>query len=43
MLQVPLLKAMLERNLIKHATLSVGDVLQVWHRGKPFDLKVRRR
>lgn len=31
---------MLEQNLGKHATLSVGDVLQVWHRGKPFELKV---
>lgn len=40
MVQVPHIKAMLEQNLGKHATLSVGDVLQVWHRGKPFELKV---
>ena len=40
--QVPELKAMLEMNLHNHATLTVGDVLQVWHRGKVFDIKVGR-
>ena len=38
--QVPELKAMLEMNLHNHATLSVGDLLQVWFRGKCFDLRV---
>jgi hypothetical protein len=31
---------MLEMNLHNHATLTKGDLLQVWHRGRPFDLRV---
>eukprot|EP00624_Nannochloropsis_granulata_P000326 evm.model.NODE_11280_length_14553_cov_26.447674.3 len=38
--QVPELKGMLEMNLLKHSTLTKGDLLQVWYRGKCFDLKV---
>lgn len=37
---VPELKGMLEMNLQNHATLSEGDVLQVWYRGRCFDLRV---
>ncbi|CAM9299038.1 unnamed protein product [Discosporangium mesarthrocarpum] len=38
--QVSELRAMLEHNMRNHATLSVGDRLQVWRRGKEFSLKV---
>lgn len=34
------IRAMLEHNMRKHATLTVGDILTVWHRGKAFDLTV---
>lgn len=38
--QVSELRAMLEHNMQKHATLTVGDRLSVWRRGKEFGLKV---
>lgn len=40
--QVSELRAMLEDNLRNHATLTVGDRLSVWQRGKEFSLKVMR-
>lgn len=33
-------KAMLEENLRFHSTLSVGDLLTVWYRGVPHNLRV---
>jgi len=39
--QVPELKHTLEMNMSQHATLTKGDFLQVWYRGKPHDLKVK--
>lgn len=39
--QVSELRAMLEHNMRNHATLSVGDRLTVWRRGKEFGMKVR--
>lgn len=39
--QVSELRAMLEHNMRNHATLTVGDHLSVWRRGKEFSLKVR--
>lgn len=41
--QVSELRAMLEHNMRNHATLTVGDRLTVWRRGKEFSLKVRLR
>ncbi|CAM9992592.1 unnamed protein product, partial [Hapterophycus canaliculatus] len=38
--QVSELRAMLENNMRNHATLTVGDHLSVWRRGKEFSLKV---
>lgn len=38
--QVSELRAMLEHNMQKHATLTMGDRLSVWRRGKEFGLKV---
>ncbi|CAN0574164.1 unnamed protein product, partial [Ectocarpus sp. 12 AP-2014] len=38
--QVSELRAMLEHNMRNHATLTVGDHLSVWRRGKEFSLKV---
>ncbi|CAM9750349.1 unnamed protein product [Chrysoparadoxa australica] len=38
--QVGEIRAMLEHNLRHHATLTLGDTVQVWHRGKEFDLEV---
>ena len=40
--QVSELRAMLENNMRNHATLTVGDHLSVWRRGKEFSMKVRR-
>lgn len=39
--QVSELRAMLENNMRNHATLTVGDRLSVWRRGKEFSMKVR--
>lgn len=39
--QVSELRAMLEHNMQKHATLTVGDRMSVWRRGKEFGLKVK--
>lgn len=39
--QISELRAMLEQNMRNHATLTVGDRLSVWRRGKEFNLKVR--
>lgn len=39
--QVSELRVMLEHNMRNHATLTVGDRLSVWQRGKEFSLKVR--
>lgn len=39
--QVSELRAMLEHNMRNHATLTVGDRLSVWRRGKEFSMKVR--
>ena len=39
--QVSELRATLEHNMRNHATLTVGDNLSVWRRGKEFSLKVR--
>lgn len=39
--QVSELRAMLEHNMRNHASLTVGDHLSVWRRGKEFSLKVR--
>jgi hypothetical protein len=39
--QIPGLKATLEMNLRHHATLTEGDLLPVWFRGKCYDVKVR--
>lgn len=39
--QVSELRAMLEHNMRNHATLTVGDHLSVWRRGKEFSVKVR--
>lgn len=39
--QVSELRAMLEHNMRNHASLTVGDRLSVWQRGKEFSLKVR--
>lgn len=39
--QVSELRAMLEHNMRNHATLTVGDRLSVWRRGKEFSVKVR--
>lgn len=33
-------KLMLEDNLKHHSTLTVGDVVKVWHRGQKYTLKV---
>ena len=33
-------KLCLEENLRKHSTLSLGDALTVWYRGKSYDLEV---
>ncbi len=33
-------KRCLEENLRYHATLTVGDILTVWYRGKPHEMKV---
>lgn len=38
--QVSELRAMLENNMRNHATLTVGDHVSVWRRGKEFSLKV---
>lgn len=38
--QISELRAMLEQNMRNHATLTVGDRLSVWRRGKEFNLKV---
>lgn len=38
--QVSELRAMLENNMRNHATLTVGDRLSVWRRGKEFGMKV---
>eukprot|EP00903_Cladosiphon_okamuranus_P008453 g8122.t1 len=38
--QVSELRAMLESNMRNHATLTVGDRLSVWRRGKEFSMKV---
>lgn len=38
--QVSELRAMLEHNMRNHATLTVGDSLSVWRRGKEFSMKV---
>eukprot|EP00752_Nemacystus_decipiens_P010392 g9261.t1 len=38
--QVSELRAMLENNMRNHATLTVGDRLSVWRRGKEFSMKV---
>jgi len=40
--QVSELRAMLENNMRNHATLTVGDHLSVWRRGKEFSMKVRK-
>jgi hypothetical protein len=34
------IKQCLQENLVHHATLSVGDLITVWYRGKSFDLEV---
>ena len=39
--QVSELRAMLENNMRNHATLTVGDRLSVWRRGREFSMKVR--
>ena len=33
---------MLTENLLKHATLTEGDVLEVWYRGNPHQLRVTK-
>lgn len=38
--QVSELRAMLEDNMRNHATLTVGDYVSVWRRGKEFSMKV---
>jgi hypothetical protein len=38
--QISELRVMLEQNLQFHATLSEGDLLEVWHRGKCFETRV---
>ncbi|CAM9444513.1 unnamed protein product [Choristocarpus tenellus] len=38
--QISELRAMLEHNMRNHATLTVGDHLQVWRRGREFSMKV---
>lgn len=38
--QVSELRAMLENNMRNHATLTVGDRLSVWRRGREFSMKV---
>lgn len=38
--QVSELRAMLEHNMRNHATLTVGDYVSVWRRGKEFSMKV---
>lgn len=38
--QVSELRAMLEHNMRNHATLTVGDYVNVWRRGKEFSMKV---
>merc|ERR1712146_218654 len=35
------MRAMLEMNFNKHSTLTVGDIITVWHRGKSYDVLVK--
>jgi hypothetical protein len=41
--QIGPIKEVLEHNLHLHSTLTVGDKLTVWHRGKSYETTVRRK
>jgi len=37
---IPDVKAALEFNFHFHTTVTIGDIMQVWHRGRAYDIKV---